>query len=264
MWEDRTVLMHFSLCGGLVVDTFPVPSSSSLGPGSRLPGRLFGRLLYAGAAVLSVLLVVAHWKGWLPIPLGTTEVLAFVTGAWSVWLALRNNPCSWPIGVVNSAFFVALFWGARLYFDMGLNGFYVLSGLWGWWFWRFGGTRRTARPIRSVSIREAAAVAATGLVLTVLMWRGGILLNDAAPALDAITTGLSVVAQWFLMRRFVQHWYVWIVADIIYVPMYLSRGLPLTAVLYGIFLLMCLRGLFEWRRTMQRQQATGRDGEVAA
>ena len=146
-------------------------------------------------------------------------------------------------------------WGARLYFDMSLNVFYVLSGLWGWWAWTYGGAGRTEKPIGNVTALEAMAVLAAGAALTALMWHGGILLESAAPVLDAITTGISVVAQWLLMRRFLENWYAWIVADIVYVPMYFSRGLPLTAVLYAIFLLMCLRGLVEWRAIMRRQRA---------
>jgi nicotinamide mononucleotide transporter len=209
--------------------------------------------LYGVAALLSVLLLVAHSLGQLPIPLDTLELLAFVTGAWSVWLAARNNPWNWPIGVANSALFVVVFLHARLYFDMSLNVFYVLSGLWGWWVWMYGGAGRTAKPITSVGPPEMAAVLGVGAVLTALMWHGGILLHGAAPALDAITTGLSVVAQWLLMRRQIESWYVWIVADLIYIPMYFSRGLPLTAMLYSIFLLLCVRGLIDWRAIARRQ-----------
>jgi nicotinamide mononucleotide transporter len=219
------------------------------------PASSLQAALYGAAAVLSVMVVGAHWLGLLPIPLDTFELLAFVTGAWSVWLAARNNPWNWPIGVANSALFVVVFLGARLYFDMSLNVFYVLSGLWGWWAWMYGGTGRTEKPIGAVGVLEAAGVFVAAAALTALMWHGGILLEGASPALDAITTGLSVMAQWLLMRRFVENWYVWIVADLIYIPMYFSRGLPLTAVLYGIFLLMCVRGLIEWRAIARQQRA---------
>ena len=212
-------------------------------------------LLYAGAGLLSAAVVVAQWHGWLRLPLDTTELLAFVSGAWTVWLTTRNNPWTWPIGVLNSAIFVALFWGARLYFDMALNGFYVVSGLWGWWVWLFGGAMRTSKPVGRVGRREATAVLAVGALLTILMWRGGLLINDAAPFLDAVTTGLSIVAQWLLMRRMIEHWYAWIAADLLYVPLYLSRDLPLTAALYALFLLMCLRGLIAWRVIFEQQAA---------
>jgi nicotinamide mononucleotide transporter len=214
-----------------------------------------GRVGYALAAALSLLVVLAQWLGRLGLPLDTAEVVAFVSGGWTVWLAARNNPWTWPIGVVNSLFFVALFWDATLYFDSALNAFYVLSGLWGWWIWLFGGARRTERPIGRVGRREAGALAVVGVAAALAMWRGGLLLGGAAPALDAVTTALSLVAQWLMMRRLYEHWYVWIAADLLYVPLYLSRGLPLTAVLYAIFLLMCLRGLVEWRALLRRRHA---------
>ena len=72
-------------------------------------------------ALASVLLVVAAWQQWSGAAARSDEVLAFVTGAWTVWYAARNNPWTWPIGVANSAIFVILFWVSRLYFDMALT-----------------------------------------------------------------------------------------------------------------------------------------------
>jgi nicotinamide mononucleotide transporter len=203
------------------------------------------RACYGAGVVASGMLVVASWQSWLDVPLDRTEVLAFVTGAWSVWFAARNSPWTWPIGVANSALFVVLFWFSRLYFDMTLNVFYVVTGLWGWWVWLYGGQHRTEKPIEHVHSREVTLVVSIGVLLTAAMWHGGILIEDAAPFLDATTIGLSVVAQWLLMRRLVEHWYFWIAADLLYVPLYLTRGLPLTAILYGLFLLICLRGPVE-------------------
>ena len=59
------------------------------------------------------------------------------------------------------------------------------------------------------------------------------------------------------MRRLIEHWYFWIAADLLYVPLYLSRDLPLTAILYALFLLICWRGLVEWRATQSRQVLRG-------
>ena len=215
--------------------------------------------LYALAAVLSAALVAAAWQAWVSLPLNRVEVLAFVTGAWTVWLAARNNALNWPIGVLNSAFFVALFWEVRLYFDMSLNVFYVGSGLWGWWLWSLGGRGRVGKPISRIRRPEGLALAVVLPTITLAMWLGGVHIEDASPFLDALTTALSIGAQWLMMRRVLEHWYLWIAADVLYLPLYLSRGLPLTALLYGIFLLMCLRGVVEWRRRWrQHSAASGR------
>ena len=92
-------------------------------------------LVYAMGTAAAMALVGVAWQERVQLPLDRIEVLAFVTGAWCVWLAARNNVWNWPIGVLNSAFFVVLFWKSRLFFDMGINVFYVVSGLWRWWIW---------------------------------------------------------------------------------------------------------------------------------
>lgn len=199
--------------------------------------------------------VGAAWMEALPLPLDRLEALAFVSGLWTVWLAARNNHWTWPIGVLNSAAFVVVFWQARLYFDSGLNVFYVATGLWGWATWLFGGVRHTPKPVERVTRQEGLLVLLTVTLLTAIFWRGALAINDAAPFADALTTALSIGAQWLMMRRFLEHWAFWIAADLVYIPLYLSRGLALTAVLYAIFLLLCLRGVVEWRAILRRQQA---------
>jgi nicotinamide mononucleotide transporter len=70
--------------------------------------------------------------------------------------------------------------------------------------------------------------------------------NGAAPFWDSMTTILSLAAQYLLCRKRLENWLFWIAADVVYVPLYTSRHLPLTAGLYAVFLLMCIIGVREW------------------
>ena len=76
-------------------------------------------------------------------------------------------------------------------------------------------------------------------------------LGGAAKFWDALTTSISLSAQWLQSRKKLECWHLWILADVIYVPLYISRGLNLTALLYGVFLCMAVMGLLAWRKSVK-------------
>lgn len=88
-------------------------------------------------------------------------------------------------------------------------------------------------------------------IATAILTQVLIIVNDSAPFLDAVTTVLSLAAQFLLTKKYIQNWYFWITADVIYVYLYFSRGLSLTAILYGIFLTMCIVGLIKWQKSLK-------------
>lgn len=198
-------------------------------------------------AVASALLLVAAWLRWMP--LGMTEVLGFVTGGVGVWLVVRENVWNWPIGLANNVFFFILFLQERLFADMGLQVVYLVLGVYGWWHWLYGGEQRT-----ELRISRATRVEWIGLAVAVPLATWGlrevlIAVQGAAPFWDSLTTVLSLAAQYLLTWKRIENWWLWIAADLIYVPLYVSRGLPLTAVLFAIFFVMCVTGLRAWRRS---------------
>jgi nicotinamide mononucleotide transporter len=204
-------------------------------------------------AAFSIALVGGAWLRLLPLDL--TEVFGFVTGVVCVWLTVREQIWNWPIGLVNSAFYVALFLRARLFADMGLQVIYIVLGVLGWYWWLRGGAQRRA-------LRIGHASGTTWLVLGALVAAGtaGLTLflrsvGDVAPFLDALTTALSLAAQYLLTRKALENWYVWIAADIIYIGLYFAKGLPLTAVLYVLLLTFCLAGLRQWRQALAQRPA---------
>lgn len=216
-----------------------------------------------GAASLA--LVYASWVGWAPFglaPFGMTEALGFVTGAVCVYLVVRENVWNFPLGIANSAFFLVLFAGARLYGDAALQIIYIALGFQGWYLWLRGGEHRTPLKVEHASRRLLAGVGAFVVVGTIGLTFFFRYVNDSAPFLDALTTALSLGAQYLLNRKAVENWLLWMTADIIYIYLYFTRELHLTAVLYFVFLGLCVAGLRSWLRTMsERRRATG--GDVA-
>ncbi|MBN9691279.1 MAG: nicotinamide mononucleotide transporter [Verrucomicrobia bacterium] len=181
-----------------------------------------------------------------------TESLGFVSGGVCVWLVVREHLANWPVGLANNVVFGVLFWQSRLYADMGLQVIYFGLGVWGWWRWLRGGPEQSRLTISRTTPSEWLALlilipSVTWLLRTVLL-----AVNGAAPWGDAITTALSLGAQYLLCQKRLENWFFWILADLIYIPLYLSRQLPLTALLYGVFLLMCVIGYRSWRTQWNR------------
>jgi nicotinamide mononucleotide transporter len=197
-------------------------------------------LMTVGSAALLLATALRWW------PLSMTEALGFATGGTCVWLCVREHLWNWPLGLANNVIFCALFWHSRLFADMGLQAVYFAFGVYGWWNWLYGGQRHGALEVTRTPLREGLVLAALTPLATWGLWALLVAVHDAAPFLDAVTTVLSLVAQYLLCRKRLENWLVWIAVDAIYVPLYLSRNLHLTALLYAIFLVMCLFGLRAW------------------
>ena len=183
------------------------------------------------------------------------EIAGFVTGALSVWLAVRQNPWNWPFGVANAVCFLVLFWQARLYGDMALQVLFIAICLLGWYRWLFGGAGHTRLRVTRISRRGAILYALVGASATAVFTPYLRSVGDASPFLDALTTVMSVEAQYLMTRKVIEHWWVWMAADVLYIWLYASRQLYLTSILYVVFFAMCVAGLREWLRDSAAQQA---------
>lgn len=221
-----------------------LPHSSQSGRQSLRPLEWALMLLISGGVLL------ASYQAWWSITV--TEAWGFVTGGVCVWLVVREHLLNWPVGLANNVFFFVLFFQSRLYADMILQIVYLGLGIYGWWNWVFGGQNHSALKITRTTKVEWWSLAAGIVVFTWVMRFILIRANDAAPLWDALTTVLSLAAQYLLCRKRFENWWFWIAADLIYVPLYFSRQLPLTAVLYAVFLVMCLTGLFQWSKSMAK------------
>ena len=192
------------------------------------------------------------------------ELLGFVTGAASVWLTVLARIGNFPVGIANSAFFLVLFLSARLFADSGLQVLYIVLGFAGWWQWLHGGQGRSRLTVARSGWQLLAACAASAVLAT---WGLTVLLqvaHDIAPFWDALTTAISLAAQFLLNCKKIENWAFWIAADLIYVPLYVVKRLDLTAIVYVLFLAMCFAGAGAWRRALRASGAAPAGREPAA
>lgn len=179
------------------------------------------------------------------------ELIGVVTGIACVWLAAKQNIWTWPMGLVSVAMYVFVFYDARLYADMGLNAFYFLTSLYGWYVWLYGGKNHTERKVGRVSKKELTVLLALGFVFTVCL---GFFLDNYTDAdlsyTDSATTAVSLIGYWMMAKKQLENWVVWLVVDVVYVGVYTYKDLYLTSFLYAVYLLLCVKGYLEWKKEL--------------
>ncbi len=179
------------------------------------------------------------------------EIAANVTVAASILLAGRNSVHTWWTGILGCTLFGLVFHEARLYADVVLQGAFVVTSVIGWWQWKRG-DHGHALPITRVNVSTlvwivpVAVLSSIGYGLLLHTW------TDAyAPFLDSAVLVLSLVAQLLMMRRKLDSWWFWLAVNSVAVPLYASRGLHLTAVLYAVFWINAVVSLRHWHRLMR-------------
>jgi nicotinamide mononucleotide transporter len=164
------------------------------------------------------------------------ELSAMLTGIAGVWLTIRENTWCFPV---------------RLYADALLQCIYVFLLLFGWVRWanKNKGTKAIHPVIIKPKIKKKLLII---FVLSTFIM--AVFLQEftlaSYPWLDSALTCSSLIAQWMIAKKHIENWIVWIVVDIIYIPLYIVKNLPLTAFLYFIFLLLALNGYREWKKKL--------------
>lgn len=188
--------------------------------------------------------------------LSPLEIAAAAFGAWSVWLSVRQKILSWPTAIVNVVLYAVVFYEAKLYADMGLQVIYAILSVYGWYEWLYGGEGRTelhvTRTSRTTALRLVLIATTSAVLLGSMLHRT----TDAAlPYMDSALTSASLVAQWMMTRKLLENWIVWISVDVLYVGMFVYKGLCVTALLYAIFLGLAIKGWIDWRNSMRAGRA---------
>ncbi len=189
------------------------------------------------------------------MPMSIGDMLGFITGLLCVWLTARANVWNFPTGILNSTILGLVFLQQKLFADASLQIVFIVLSAMGWWRWLHHRHAQETSPVFRTSLPEQLILTIICLVVTLALWQILVQLKGAAPPVDALITALSLCAQWQLNRRQTSCWAWWVVVDVISIPLYWSRDLPLIAILYGVFLLICVKGWWHWRSLAQPRLA---------
>lgn len=187
------------------------------------------------------------------------QLAGIVLGLLYLWLEYRANIWLWAVSIVMPVVHGVLYYRSGLYADMAMNVYYVIAGFYGWIVWLRGSGGKSDKPVLRIS-KTPLHLGGILTVVGLLVW-GAIYFilvhytDSTVPVLDSLTTAMSIVALWMLSRKYLEQWLVWLAVDAISCGLYIYKGIPFTAGLYGLYTILAVAGYMRWRRVMLSEQA---------
>ena len=181
------------------------------------------------------------------------EVVGVITGLLCVYLAAKNNIWNWPIAIISVAIYIFIFFDSHLYADMGLQVYFMVMNIYGWYYWAKKPADEAKSPVAIIKQKEVWYSIAAIIVFTFIL--GTFLKYTPAsyPYIDSFCTACSLVAQVWLARKILENWLIWIFVDIVYVGVYIFKGLHLTAGMYAIYVAIAAMGYIDWKKDYKKQ-----------
>ena len=179
------------------------------------------------------------------------ELLGAILGIAYIFFSIKQSILTWPVGLLTSVLYVWVFFVSKLYADMGLQVYYVVISIYGWYEWLRGNQSNHSEPIQvsRLSMKLGFSLSIVSLFLFLLIWF--ILKNytdSPVPMADAFATALSIVATWMLARKILEHWLVWIFVDAFSIGLFWYKDLLPTVILFVVYTVMAYVGYREWKR----------------
>ena len=197
-----------------------------------------------------MILIEAAATIWAFLRVHALEIVAAISGLLCVLLTMRQNIWCWPVGLVQIAIYIYVFFEVRLYSDVLLQVIFLILQFYGWYNWLHGGMDHGELKVSRLTLGRLAFWLGVGALGTAALgafmrtWT-----NAALPFWDASGTVLSLIAQWLMTKKLLECWLFWIAVDVISVGIYLAKGLYPTTVLYAVFLFLATMGFLEWMKS---------------
>lgn len=180
------------------------------------------------------------------------EAIAFFFGIISVWLAKKENILVYPTGLVATIITVYLLYTVGYFGDMVINIYYSVMSIYGWYLW----TAKSDAPALSISrtnTRQKLLGIAMFLLTIIVIY--GVYIGfgyhiKTENYIDMLTSGFFFTAMYYMALKKIENWTLWIVADIICIPLYAYRGLGMLSLQFVIFTILAIQAYFAWKKIL--------------
>ena len=187
------------------------------------------------------------------------EFIAFVFGILSVWFAKKANIWVYPTGIICTVITVYLLYINQYFGDMMMNFYYSIMSIYGWWNWSRKKGDKYIVPISKTNKREKqiGVIMFVGtMIVTYFVYKGFGYTLEIPNYIDIVTSGIFFTAMWYMANKKLENWILWIIADIITIPLYAYRGLGMLSLQYIIFTILAIQGYIEWKKSLNSNPQT--------
>ena len=183
------------------------------------------------------------------------EIIAVLFGLASVLFAKKNNIAVYPTGIISTIIFVYLLnkWG--LMGDMMINIYYTTMSVYGWYLWSRKSDDIPELPITRVTSKEiyyGVLLFIITVVFVLFVYNYFDKFTHWTAYVDTFTTGIFFVGMWLMAKRKLENWILWIIGDIVSIPLYFYRGYTFTSIQYAIFTVIAVYGCIEWKKNLHK------------
>ena len=200
-------------------------------------------------------LLFAQYKGYSFFFI-TLEITAVVFGIISVLFARKNNILVYPTGLISTLIFIYILYNFKLYGEFIINIYYSAMSITGWYLWSRRNNGQEEFPISIMNSKDykiSTIIFTVTLLFIALVYHFFDKFTDLTAYVDAFTTALFFVGMWLMAKRKIENWIVWIIADIISVPLYFYKGLTVSSLQFIVFTIIAILGYKEWKIFLQKK-----------
>lgn len=187
------------------------------------------------------------------------EAIVFVTGILSVWYAKKESILVYPTGLIATIISVYLLFRDELMGDMMMNFYFSIMSIYGWWNWARVKDNEKVVQISRTNNQEkiiGAGLFLLTIVVTFVVYKSVGVAIEASNYIDIFTSGLFFTGMWYMARKKLENWTLWIIADIITVPLYASRGYGMLSLQYLIFTILAIQAYISWKKSLDKSPQT--------
>ena len=180
------------------------------------------------------------------------EITAVIFGLWSVWGAMKDDVLVFPTGIISTLIYVYLLWKWSLLGDMMINGYYFIMSIYGWYKWSTISKKPQIAITRTTANEKKIGISLFFITMgiTYLVYKFFHYSLEIPNYIDIFTSGIFFTGMWYMALKKIENWTLWIIGDIIAVPLFAYRGLGMLSLQYLIFTILAVLAYIEWKKIL--------------